>query len=230
MLLYALSQIISNLIFFALHATGINSFPPPLSAERENQLIALSEKGDKEAQQELCRHNLRLVAHITKKYYNNGVDNDDLISIGTIGLIKAISTFSSNKGIRLATYASRCIENEILMHFRFLKKSSQDVFIGDTVDTDKDGNSLTFNDIIADEENIEDETELKMNLEKLKIYINTVLSKREHTVLQLRYGLGGKKALTQREVADRLGISRSYISRIEKSAIKKLRNRFEGKN
>ena len=226
MLLLAISQIISNLFFFALHATGISSFPPPLSSKEEAVLIEKMCNGDRDAKQKLVEHNLRLVAHITKKYYNNGVDNDDLISIGTIGLIKAISTFSCGKGIRLATYASRCIENEILMHFRFLKKSAQDVFIGDTVDTDKDGNSLTFNDIIADSQDIQAETELKINLEKLRTYIHT-LSPREKRIITLRYGLGDGKERTQREVAAMLDISRSYVSRIEKAALRKLRQRFE---
>lgn len=230
MFLYAISQIFSNLFFFALHATSINSFPPPLDSQTEAELIAKCAEGDKDAQKKLIEHNLRLVAHITKKYYNNGVDSDDLISIGTIGLIKAISTFRDNKGIRLATYAARCIENEILMHFRFLKKSAQDVFIGDTVDTDKDGNSLTFDDIIADEEDIQAQTELKINLEKLRGYIKSSLSAREKRILSLRYGLDGAKEKTQREVAQILGISRSYVSRIEKSALRKLKAKFEKPN
>ncbi len=228
MLLYAISQIFSNLFFFALHATGISSFPPPLDSKTESALVAAAAEGDTAARQKLVEHNLRLVAHITKKYYNNGVDTDDLISIGTIGLIKAISTYRGDKGIRLATYAARCIDNEILMHFRFLKKSAQDVYIGDTVDTDKDGNSLTFNDIIADTEDIQAETELKMNLEKMRGYIATCLTPREKRIITLRYGLRDGKEKTQREVAAILDISRSYVSRIEKAALKKLRNKFEG--
>ena len=227
MLLYAISQLFSNLLFFVLHAAGVSSFPPPLDAKAETDLLLKAKNGDKDAHKKLIEHNLRLVAHISKKYYNNGVDSDDLISIGTIGLIKAVSTFSADKGIRLATYASRCIENEILMHFRFLKKSAQDVYIGDTVDTDKDGNNLTFNDIIADSEDIQAETELKMNLEKLRGFINTSLSAREKRIIYLRYGLQNGKEKTQREVACMLNISRSYVSRIEKAALKKLRHRFE---
>lgn len=229
MLLYAISQILSNMFFIALHATGISSFPPPLNSKAEAELLELSASGDVAARQKLIEHNLRLVAHITKKYYNNGVEADDLISIGTVGLIKAISTFSPEKGIRLATYAARCIDNEILMHFRFLKKSAQDVFIGDAVDTDKDGNNLTFNDIIADDEDIQAETELKINIEKLRGYINTSLSPREKRIIYLRYGLKDGKEKTQREVAQILDISRSYVSRIEKSALKKLKSRFEGR-
>ena len=203
------------------------SFPKPLTEKEEQFYVQQMEQNIPQARNILIEHNLRLVAHISKKYYNNGVDSDDLISIGTIGLIKAVSTFSADKGIRLATYASRCIENEILMHFRFLKKSAQDVYIGDTVDTDKDGNNLTFNDIIADSEDIQAETELKMNLEKLRGFINTSLSAREKRIIYLRYGLQNGKEKTQREVACILNISRSYVSRIEKAALKKLRQRFE---
>ena len=181
------------------------------------------EQGDNDAKNKLIEHNLRLVAHIIKKYYVGSADQDDLISIGTIGLIKAVSTFRSDKGIRLATYASRCIENEVLMYFRANKKSAQDLHFGDPIDTDKNGNSLTLMDVVADDVNIADEIDRKVKLEKLKVLLTTALDDREKEIITLRYGLDGEDELTQKEVADRMGISRSYVSRIETSALKRLR-------
>ncbi len=226
MFLELLSQIISNLFYLALHVTGAGSFPPPLSAKREAELLAKKEAGDEDAKNQLIEHNLRLVAHIVKKYYTTGCDQDDLISIGTIGLIKAVNTFKSDKKIRLATYAARCIENEILMHFRNIKKSSQDVYISDPIDTDKNGNTLTLIDIIADEGNIEDEIDTKIKIQKLRVILNGTLNERELQIINMRYGLGGEKELTQREIAAKLGISRSYVSRIETAALEKLRKKF----
>lgn len=226
MFLELLSQILSNLFYMALHVTGAGSFPPPLSAKREAELLAKKEAGDEDAKNQLIEHNLRLVAHIVKKYYTTGCDQDDLISIGTIGLIKAVNTFKSDKKIRLATYAARCIENEILMHFRNIKKSSQDVYISDPIDTDKNGNTLTLIDIIADESNIEDEIDTKMKIQKLRVILNGTLNERELQIINMRYGLGGEKELTQREIAAKLGISRSYVSRIETAALEKLRKKF----
>lgn len=225
-MLNLLLKIIGNLFYLALHVKSGGSFPPPLSAKEESKLLLRVEKGDNEARNKLVEHNLRLVAHIVKKYYTNGCEQDDLISIGTIGLIKAISTFKNDKGIRLATYASRCIENEILMHFRNLKKTSQDVYISDPIETDKEGNTLTLIDVIADESDIADEIDKKMKLQKLRVIIGGVLDEREYEIIRMRYGLSGQKELTQREVAKSLGISRSYVSRIEKSALKKLRDKF----
>lgn len=219
--------ILSNLVYFALHVTGAGSFPKPLSAAEERRLVELLEKGNAEAKNTLIEHNLRLVAHIVKKYSGGQVEQDDLISIGTIGLIKAVSTFNSSKKIRLATYAARCIENEILMYFRSLKKSSQDVLISDPVDTDKDGNTLTLIDIISDDTNIVDDIDLKIKSAQLKRFIRDSLDSRERTIITMRYGLGGTDDLTQREVAQRLGISRSYVSRIEKKAISKLKCLFD---
>lgn len=219
------AQIISNLFYLALHVTGSGSFPPPLSAKRESELLTLKEQGNEEAKNKLIEHNLRLVAHVVKKYYTDD-DQDDLISIGTIGLIKAVNTFKSDKKIRLATYAARCIENEILMHFRGNKKYAQDVYISDPIDTDKNGNALTLIDIIADEGNIEDEIDTKIKVEKLREILGTTLDKREMQILNMRYGLGGTKELTQREIAKKLGISRSYVSRIETAALEKLRKKF----
>ncbi len=215
-----------NLYYFALHVTGGGSYPQPLSPQKENALLEKSRNGDIEARNTLVEHNLRLVAHIVKKYYATGADQDDLISIGTIGLIKAVSTFKADKNIRLATYAARCIENEILMFFRNQKKAAQDVFISEPIDTDKDGNALTLIDIIADKRDILEEIDTKLKLEKLRKIIGTTLDKRELEIIELRYGLGGRKELTQREIAKKLNISRSYVSRIEKSALEKLRRKM----
>lgn len=219
-------EIASSIYYFALHVTGAGSFPPPLSAAREEELLAKSRNGDLDARNTLIEHNLRLVAHIVKKYYNSGADQDDLISIGTIGLIKAVSTFNADKGIHLATYAARCIENEILMFFRNQKKSSQDVFISDPIDTDKDGNALTLIDVIADGSDIAEEIDTKIKLEKLRVILSGCLDEREKKIIEMRYGLYGGEELTQRDIAKRLGISRSYVSRIEKSALEKLRRQF----
>lgn len=226
MILSMILQLLSGIYYFALHVTGAGSFPPPLSSKQESELLAKAENGDIDAKNKLIEHNLRLVAHITKKYYTAGCEQDDLISIGTIGLIKAISTFKSNKGIRLATYASRCIENEILMYFRNMKKTAQDVYISDPIDTDKDGNALTLIDVIADEGDIEDEIDKKIKIEKLRVILTGTLDERETEIINMRYGLGGYEELTQREIAKKLGISRSYVSRIEKAALEKLRRRF----
>lgn len=220
-----LTQIVSQLFYLALHVTGAGSFPPPLSSKREAELLVLKEQGDETAKNELIEHNLRLVAHVVKKYYTAD-DQDDLISIGTIGLIKAVNTFKADKKIRLATYAARCIENEILMHFRNNKKYAQDVYISDPIDTDKNGNTLTLIDIIADEGNIEDEIDTKIKIQKLRVILNGTLDERELQIINMRYGLGGQKELTQREIAKKLGISRSYVSRIETAALEKLRKRF----
>ncbi|MBR3968855.1 MAG: RNA polymerase sporulation sigma factor SigK [Clostridia bacterium] len=218
-------QIISNLFYLALHVTNAGCFPPPLSAKREAELLILKDSGDKNARDELIEHNLRLVAHVVKKYYTAD-DQDDLISIGTIGLIKAINTFKSDKKIRLATYAARCIENEILMHFRNNKKYSQDVYISDPIDTDKNGNTLTLIDIIADETNIDDEIDTKIKLQKLRVLLNGTLDDRELKIIKMRYGIDGEKEQTQREIAKKLKISRSYVSRIETAALQKLKEKF----
>ena len=215
-------KIASAIYYFALHVKGAGSFPPPLSAEREAELLEKSRNGDDDARNELIEHNLRLVAHIVKKYYNTGADQDDMISIGTIGLIKAVSTFNADKGIHLATYASRCIENEILMFFRNQKKTAQDVFISDPIDTDKDGNTLTLIDVIADKSDIADEIDTKIKVEKLRVILPVCLTERERLIIEMRYGLCGREELTQREIAKKLNISRSYVSRLEKKALTKL--------
>jgi RNA polymerase sporulation-specific sigma factor len=225
-LLSLLLQILSNFYYLALHVTGAGSFPAPLSSKRETELLEKSRAGDLDARNKLIEHNLRLVAHIVKKYYATGSNQDDLISIGTIGLIKAVSTFKSDKNIRLATYAARCIENEILMYFRNQKKSAQDVYISDPIDTDKEGNALTLIDVIANDSDIVEELDVQMKIEKLRQIIEKVLDERELEIIELRYGLNNKPELTQREIAKKLNISRSYVSRIEKSALEKLKRQF----
>ncbi len=218
-----LLKLASSLFYFALHVTNPNSFPPALSAKEEAELLEKMAEGDKSAKNKLIEHNLRLVAHVIKKYDSNHSDQDDLISIGTIGLIKAVSTFKPDKGIRLATYAARCIENEILMYFRAGKKSANDVHFSDPIDTDKDGNALTLIDVVADDVNIADDIDKKLKIERMRVLLGTVLDDREREIVRLRYGLDGEEELTQKKVAARLGISRSYVSRIEKSALSKLR-------
>ncbi len=213
--------------FFLLHVCGNGSFPKPLSSKDEKKYLLLASQGDIEARNILVEHNLRLVAHIIKKYYSSQNDQDDLVSIGTIGLIKAINTFDINKNIRLSSYASRCIENEILMYFRNLKKSSQDVSLNEAIDTDRDGNPLSIIDVLSVDDDILDTLNNKLNKSKLADYIRSELDKREQQVIILRYGLDNNKPLTQREVANILGVSRSYISRIETKALKTLRRKYE---
>ena len=227
MLTALLSCALSGLIFFILHVTGAGSFPRPLTAEEERNCLERLKNGDSSARNELIEHNLRLVAHIVKKYYSNTNDQDDLISIGTIGLIKAVNTFDHSKGIRLSSYAARCIENEVLMYFRAAKKSAQDVSMNEPIDTDKDGNALTLMDVMATEDNIVENLDWKVISVQLKRYIAQVLTPRERVIIELRYGLNNDHPLTQREVAARLKISRSYVSRIEKKALQLLKRQFD---
>ncbi len=223
-----ITELLSKLsLIFILHVKGAGAFPRPLSEGEESRLLMLSSKGDTDARNKLVEHNLRLVAHIVKKYYGTGADPDDLVSIGTIGLIKAVNTFNASKSIKLSSYASRCIENEILMYFRSTKKNSLDISINEEIDSDPDGNALTLIDIMAVEDSIVDDLDKKINTEKLPVYIRECLTPREALIIRLRYGLNNTKALTQREVAAMLKISRSYVSRIEKKALQKLRKRFE---
>lgn len=214
---------IFNSLFMILHINQTSEFPKALSKEKEAYFLEKYEKyGDINAKNKLIEHNLRLVAHIIKKYYSVGYDQDDLISIGTIGLIKAVNSYTSDKGTRLATYASRCIENEILMYFRSNKKTNADVYMSDPVDIDKDGNTLSLIDIISDNTNIDDEIELRIKTQKLYKAIDENLDNREKEIIFMRYGLMGYEELTQREIAKRLNISRSYVSRIEKKALNTL--------
>ena len=211
---------------FILHICGNGKFPKPLSEEKEKEYLLKSKNGDIKARNILVEHNLRLVAHI-KKYYAVNVDQDDLVSIGTIGLIKAINTFDMDKNIKLSSYASRCIENEILMHFRNLKKSSQNVSLEDAVDIDKDGNTLKLMDLLSIDDDFADNLDKKLNLQKINKYLTETLNKRELQIINLRYGLNGSKPLTQREVSSIMNISRSYVSRIEKKALEKLKERYD---
>ena len=226
MLLGTILAAIQNFLFFVLHVTGPGSFPQPLSEKEEKKYLIEMKQGDKRARSKLIEHNLRLVAHIVKKYYSSTNDQDDLVSIGTIGLIKAIDSFDLSKGIRLSSYAARCIENEVLMFFRNSKKSAQDVSMNEPIDTDKDGNALVLMDVMSIEDCIIDELDTKIKSEKLLSYMDEVLSDREKRVILLRYGLDGNQQLAQREVAKILGISRSYVSRIEKKALSTLNKRF----
>ena len=222
-----ISFLAQYIFFFILHIARGESFPKPLTKAEEQRYLEAAANGDTSARNKLIEHNLRLVAHIIKKYYQNTSSQDDLVSIGTIGLIKAIDTYDINKNIKLSSYASRCIENEILMHFRNIKKSSQDISLDDTIDTDKDGNPLTLMDIMASDDCIIDDIDKRMNLSVLDKYVQSELSDREKEIIIKRYGLYGQDVMTQRELAKKLGISRSYISRIEKKALEKLRKRYE---
>lgn len=220
-------NLFSDLLFFVLHVNPFNSFPPALSKKEEEELLKLSEVGNKYAKNKLIEHNLRLVAHVIKKYNTPQILQEDLISIGTIGLIKAIDSFKSDKGTRLATYAARCIENEILMYFRAQKKTSQDISISEPIDIDGEGNPLTLIDVLATDDTILDEIYLSSMSSKLHRFINEIEDKREKQIIILRYGLNDQKPLTQREVARKLNISRSYVSRIEKKVLNNIREKFE---
>ena len=205
----------------------MNSFLPPLTAAEERYYLQKYTEGDLEAKHILIERNLRLVAHVIKKYQNVDEDSEDLISIGTIGLIKAITTFDPERNNRLAAYASRCIHNEILMMLRSKKKTAKDVSLYQTIGTDREGNEICIYDIIeTDDDEIHEKISLKDDIQKLYNRIESRLSKRERIVLKMRYGLYNEEEYTQREIASRLGISRSYVSRIEKSAIEKLREYF----
>lgn len=202
------------------------SFPKPLSAAQEQHYLELSAQGDLEARNILIERNLRLVAHIMKKYYAQSADQEDLISIGTIGLIKGISTFDPSKGARLATYAARCVENEILMHFRSQKKSAQDVSLSDDIDTGRDSSALSLMDVLCDDTDLLEELSCQEQHAQMYRYLNECLTPRERRILQLRYGIGGRAPMPQREVATLCSISRSYVSRIEKRALEKMREAF----
>ena len=214
-------------ICFPLRLGNAGSFPRPLKAEEEREYLARSAQGDLEARNKLVEHNLRLVSHILKKYYVQAGDQDDLISIGTIGLIKGISTFKADKNVRLATYASRCIENEILMHFRSRKKLQGEVSLSDTLEADGDGSSLSLMDVISVDDDMLDNLDARESCIKVRRCVRDCLNEREAMIIGLRYGLGGQNPLTQREIAARCGISRSYVSRIEKKALQKLEQAME---
>lgn len=226
-MLWGLLEYLSSILFFFLHITSAGSFPKALTAAEEKKYLEQMAAGDYHARQKLIEHNLRLVAHIAKKYYADENDRNDLVSIGTVGLIKAVDSFDPTKGIRLSSYASRCIENEILMFFRSARKTSQDVSLNDPIDTDKDGNTLTLLDTIATDDHILEDIDLRMKVRQLYDAVKTRLSPREREIILLRYGLTGQRPLVQREVAKKLNISRSYVSRLEKKALQKLRKAFD---
>ena len=216
-------------LFFTLRLSGGGgSFPRPLKAAEEREYLERCAQGDLEARNVLVEHNLRLVAHIVKKYYAQTGDQDDLISIGTIGLIKGISTFKADKNVRLATYASRCIENEILMHFRAQKKLQGEVSLSDTMENGGDGNSLSLMDVIAVDDNMLEDLDTRDACRRVRQCVGECLNPRERAIITLRYGLDDQPPRTQREVAARCGISRSYVSRIEKRALAKLEQAMDG--
>ena len=205
-----------------------NAFPKPLSREEEARLVALTEKGDCEAREKLIEHNLRLCAHIARKYTVPGYDQDDLISIGTVGLIKGVNTYKSGGGTQLSTYCARCIENEILMCLRASQKRRGNVSLEEPIGMDTEGNEVTLTDVLGTEAGaVHEEVERRVSLVRIRELVKTQLHGRERTVIEMRYGLADGKAYAQQEIADRLGISRSYISRIEKKAMETLKNAFE---
>lgn len=218
--------IIQNLTFFALHLKNLNSFPKPLSAAKEKELLIKMKNGDASARSTLIEHNLRLVSHIIKKYYANYDEQEDLVSIGTIGLIKAIDSFDCDKGVRLATYAARCVENEILMYFRGKKKDANNISVNEPIDVDSEGNPLTIIDTIYCDDTISDDIDLKNKTQALYRFVEEISDERERQIIIKRYGLYNQKELTQREIAAEMGISRSYVSRIEKRVLEELKSKF----
>lgn len=220
-------MLLANTLLFSLRLERGGSFPRPLSTAEERECLDRLAQGDPEARNTLIEHNLRLVAHIVKKYYAQSADQDDLISIGTIGLIKGISSFDPAKGARLATYAARCIENEILMHFRSQKKLQGEVSLSESIESDRDGNSLQLMDVIGVDDTMLEDLYDRDSALRLRQLVYQCLTRREAEVIRLRYGLGGTIPLTQREIASTFGISRSYVSRIEKRALEKLRAELE---
>lgn len=218
---------LGNSTFILGYISNNSLFPEALSNEDEKKYLKMMQNGDEEARNILIEHNLRLVAHVCKKYANSKIDQDDLISIGSIGLIKGINTYKPEKSIKLSTYISKCIENEILMHFRATKKLNNEVYLDDPIGKDKDDNMVTLKDILEnDEKPIDEEIDIKMKISNLYKKIKEVLKDREKTIIELRFGLNGKKPKTQNEIAKRMGISRSYVSRIETKAISKLAQEF----
>ena len=221
-------EFLKSAVFVVGYISSNNLFPEPLSAEEERECLKQMAEGDEEAKNILIERNLRLVAHICKKYSTTNVEQDDLISIGTIGLIKGISSFEASKGVRLATYASRCIENEILMHLRSIKKLGAEVYLEDPIGKDKDDNTVTLQEVLENnDKSIEEAVDLKLKVKKLYEKMKEVLKLREKTILELRFGLDGNKPKTQNQIAEMMGISRSYVSRIETKAIDKLAKEFK---
>jgi len=216
-------SVFADLLHMILGIGSQNNFPPPLDPASERECFEAMKKGDDKARGELIVHNLRLVSHIVRKYYSTAKNQDDLVSVGTIGLVKAVDSFDIKNGARFATYASRCIQNEILMYFRSQKKQSNEVSINETIDVDRDGNPLTYIDVISVTDTTDEEIDRIMQTEKAISLVKSELSEREREIIVKRFGLGGKKPMTQREIAEEMGISRSYVSRIENAALEKLR-------
>ena len=219
----ALISMFSNFVHLILGIGSPQNFPPPLSPEKEAEYFGRMERGDDSVREELILHNLRLVSHIVRKYYSTAKNSEDLVSIGTLGLVKAVDSFKVSTGTKFATYAARCIQNEILMSLRAGKKFSAEVSLDDTIDVDNNGNPLTYIDVISSDESLENEISRKITSAKALALVNSALSSREKQIISMRYGLYGHKPMTQREVAEKLKISRSYVSRIEKTALEKLR-------
>lgn len=221
-----IGRLLLRFVSMILGIDEVQNFPPPLAKDEEADLFTRKAKGDKEARAILIERNLRLVSHIIKKYYSSYMPVDELVSVGSYGLIKAVDSFDAAFGTRFATYGAKCVQNEILMYFRAQKKQRNEVSINDTIDIDKDGNPLTYMDIISTDENIADDIDMRQHSERVRRLVDEVLSERERQIIVLRYGLKGYKPRTQREVAAYLGISRSYVSRIEKRALELLRDAF----
>ncbi|HOA33439.1 MAG: RNA polymerase sporulation sigma factor SigK [Clostridiales bacterium] len=219
--------IAANILYLTLHLNNYGAFPPPLKPSEEKMYFERLKNGDEEARKILIKHNLRLVAHIIKKYYSGCAEQDDLISVGTIGLIKGINSFNPDRGIKLATYAARCIENEVFMYFRQERKGMQDISLSEPVETDGEGNPLTLMEIIKVDDTIVDDIDIKLKEKMLKKFVEDIPNERDKTIIILRYGLNGGKPMTQKEVAKQLNISRSYVSRIEKRVLKYLNRKFE---
>ena len=226
-MLSAALLLFANSLLFSLRLSGGGSFPTPLSAAEARMWLDRYAQGDPEARNVLIERNLRLVSHIIKKYYVQSADQEDLISIGTIGLIKGISSFDPSKGAKLATYAARCIENEILMYFRGQKKLQGEVSLSDSIDMDKEGNALQLMDVVGVDDTMLEDLHDRDSAERVRQLVGECLTPRESEIIRLRYGLGGTIPLTQREVAAAFNISRSYVSRIEKRALEKLRAQLE---
>ncbi len=225
-MLYSAQMLMMSSAFLMLRLSPAGSVPKPLTAEEEREALEAMKHGDTKARDRLIEHNLRLVAHITKKYYAQCDDTDDLISIGTIGLIKAINTYDPQKKVKLATYASRCIENEILMYLRSMRRKATEVSLADALEADEESGGLSLMDLLAEDSDLDERLVLAEEAQKVREAVSSTLDKREQKVIRLRYGLDGKAPMTQRETAEILGISRSYISRIEKKALEKLRIRL----
>jgi len=227
--MFGLKELVLRFVSLILGLSTAQNFPPPLSHREEEELFKKMNEGDGSARAKLIEHNLRLVSHIIRKYYSSYGAQDELLSIGSLGLIKAVDSFKSEKGTRFATYGAKCVQNEILMYFRASKKTSAEISINETIDIDKDGNPLTYLDIISVEDTTCEDIELQMHIKRLSELIESVLEGREKEIIVLRYGLNGYEPKTQREVAKHLKISRSYVSRIEKKALEELKAAF-GRN